>query len=217
MQIKSITLGAALALSAAVSAHAQTATTTWSNWSAAGQPGYSGATGIGTFAADAGSEFGATLSINNAGKAYGGLYTDFYYTGAADADLQLSSALAGDGVSDIALTIAFGGWTFTSLPTLTIDGQTYAFDAVQSSPDGDLLGYPVNSNTYTWHLDETGPYASGTAFTIAWTFDQHVAFSEVAVSQVTAVPEPETYALMMAGLLTVVGSVRRQRRRELAD
>lgn len=216
MQFKSIALGAAFALTAAVSAHAQTATTSWTGWTAAGQPGYSGATGIGTFAADAGSEFAATLSINNAGKAYGGLYTDFYYTGAADADLQLSSTLAGDGVSDIVLTIAFGGWTFTSLPTLTIGGQSYAFDTTQSSPDGDLLGYPINNNTYTWHLDEAGPYDSGTAFTIAWTFDQHVAFSEVAIAQVSAVPEPETYALMMAGLLTVVGGVRRQRRRELA-
>lgn len=213
MQIKTLLAGAVLGLSMAVSAHAQSVTTAWDSWFPADHPGYSSGTGVG-YLSPSSSEFSATLHIDNTGKLYGGLYgpNGFYYTGAADAELLLAAALEPD-VSSIQLSILFGGLAFTAAPTLSIDSQSYAFDTETIAPAPVIPGFEdfaMNVYTYNWNLSGVDLPASATSFEIGWTFDAHVAFVEIdAVQSVTAVPEPATYAMMLAG---VAGMAARRRK-----
>jgi hypothetical protein len=209
MQLGKFILGASIVLSAAASAQAEITTSTWTDWTTAGNPGVSGDTG--TLTSDASSQFPATLTIDNSGSLFGGLYTDYYYTGNADADLALSSALQSGDVSSLTLSVDFTGNAFAQTPTLTIDGQTYAFDTQDIAS---------SLYTFTWNLSGigAGAFAQGAQYEFEWTFDAHVAFTMISTAQATAtaaVPEPATYAMMLTGLAGVGAMASRRRGRRI--
>ncbi|HMN78300.1 MAG TPA: PEP-CTERM sorting domain-containing protein [Burkholderiaceae bacterium] len=216
MQIKTLLAGVVLGLSMAVSAHAQSVTTSWDSWFPADHPGYSPGTGVG-YLGPSSSEFPAALHIDNTGKLYGGLYgpNGFYYTGAADAEFLLAATLEPD-VSSIRLSILFGGLTFTEAPRLSLNSQSYAFDTETISPAPVIPGFEdfsMNVHTYNWNLSGVDLPTSASSFEIDWTFDAHVAFVEIdAVQYVIPVPEPTTHAMMLAGMTGIAGAVARRRK-----
>jgi hypothetical protein len=192
-------LAAGLALFATASASAGTVTSTWNNWSAAGNPGVSG--GVGALTPAASSQFPASLTIDNTGSMYGGLYGGFYYTGAADAEFVLSGTLQGD-VSSLALSMISAGNSFISQPSLTIGGQAYAFDAYTSVDAGQVEGFGANLLTFVWDLAGLGGFADGSQYAIGWSLNAHSAFTEISNSQTgatAAVPEPTSLAMLACG------------------
>lgn len=216
MQLGKIVLGVSIVLAAAVSARAGNVTTaTWSDMTAAGNPGYSSATRGGDLTADATSELNATLSITSR-SASGGLYGDYYYTLFSVVDLTLSSALSGGDVSSLSLSILDADTPFINAPTLSIDGHDLAYDSNDSEAAGAIGGFTFNRLTFTWDLSGLGKLADGASYQITWSLDQHSAFAGVGISQTAeaapnAVPEPATFAMMTVGLVGLGLTARRRR------
>ena len=99
----------------------------------------------------------------------------------------------------------FGG-TPLSL-TLSYNGgsQAIAGTLVDSALNGGVSDY----FRYTWDLSALGTPVGAYTLTLNAGFSQMLAFQ---IDQVAAVPEPETYALMLSGLGLIALSVRRRMR-----
>lgn len=106
------------------------------------------------------------------------------------------------------------------VPTLSYNGGTQALAGVLTTAN---LGYtdffsgewvdsdPNNPNYVTLAWDLSGVTTPITSFSINFGVDVHSNVLAFQVDQVAAVPEPETYALMLAGM-GVVGLVARRRK-----
>lgn len=131
----------------------------------------------------------------------------------------LTSGFSADAVDSGTLEVLFGGWQAGYL------SQTDAGQITVSMLDKDLtgIGHVSLASFYsnnTW-VEQSGvtPLLEGTRY-LRYTFAgvRHTgsntdAYLDAAYLEVRAVPEPETYALMLAGLaLTVVAGKRRTKK-----
>ena len=106
---------------------------------------------------------------------------------------------------NLAATTAFtttvnGWWNITGM-TGTIVGNSSGSHTLVANGTGSTLTFGALSGDthYTLHFTGSSPVAAGQSFTVGLT-------------SVAAVPEPETYAMLLAGL-GVIGAVARRRSR----
>ena len=151
-----------------------------------------GGTGVNTFSLVAGQQFSVTVDENdlwNAGALprwsnANGLNTNLYYANGMDPEVSVSS---GTQIGSV-----FGNWTQ--------GGLTDAY--------GSLVGQIGSGSFFKIGTSFTGT-ASASGFLKLFYFDSNLADNSGSITaQVTAVPEPETYAMLLAGLGLMAGIAR---------
>ena len=131
-------------------------------------------------------------------------FTNF---GAAGARLRVSDDSVTDGWVNLSTTVNYGSWMALSITLTTSNSIVYAVNGVTVYTDSSIdragtqpVGFSdVYLQAYNFN-DASVAGAVGGNYTAHWTNT---------VAQ--PVPEPETYALMLAGLLSVGAVVRRRR------
>jgi uncharacterized protein len=140
-----------------------------------------------------------------------------------------ASLFASTATIDLATGLAVGATAFTSPDNIAIDanGNVYIVEdrnggvdndiwfANDINHDGDLLdageGMARWASNGTQGSEFTGLYFSETDPNVAFVNIQHPSSGNDRLIQITAVPEPETYAMMLAGL-GILGAVARRRK-----
>lgn len=209
MKIKAAILCGFLSLAGAFVAQAQTVLTdAWTvagnAWTPASHPNYAT---DGIISADVGSQSGATITTSS--KA--GLYTNYFYSLFTTPTFTLATSNVLADVRTISFSVTIAG-AFSSGPVLNFNASNsalsnYTFTAGATS---DVGGFSAVTNTYTWDVTGLG---SSSAFNIVWALPNHTAIGAVTLTQdinVSAVPEPSTYAAIFGGLV-LVGAVARRR------
>lgn len=161
----------------------------------------SGGVGVATLALTAGQQFSVSVATDdlwNAGALprwsnANGLNTDLYYT--ATTDTQVPAYTVGTWIGGN----IYGTWTQ--------NGLTAAY--------GTLVGQFGSGSFFSIGTSYTG-YASATDTLKLFYFDSNYGDNSGSImATVTAVPEPETYALLLAGL-GLMGAVARKRKAKQA-
>ena len=150
---------------------------------------------------------GATLTVTNAPAGFGGPFLDHgnIYTFFTVANFQATLS-ATSGVFDVYLRAAAQGNLLSSTATLNGVSATstlaYASAASQGAEQEVFWKWSNVSaaSLYTFNFSGSAP---------------HVLLDQLSLATVTAVPEPETYAMMVAGL-GLVGFMSRKRSKKLA-
>jgi hypothetical protein len=106
-----------------------------------------------------------------------------------------------------------GGTVYLYQETGAVDDLLfkYDFDAVMGSAS--YAFEPTAEGEYFYRVVSTGPGASGGAYTLSswWTDEETSSFAELALAEVTEVPEPQGPGLVLAGL-AAIGWVSRRRK-----
>lgn len=125
----------------------------------------------------------------------------------------ISGSLLGHGTAAVSSvwTPSVGQWLLTintaNLGVNVQSGHQYTFDFTAISGSGDLAYRGILGKT-------TNPYAGGRIFT-GQGYGNQPNWDLVFRTEVTAVPEPETYAMMIAGLGILAFSARRKNAQKL--
>lgn len=198
MKLKSLLL-ILLSVAGASLAAAQTSVAAWTVWPTASYTSVNATAGTGVIATTSG-----------ASVAYS---TDYIYTFMASPTLTLTTDTLAD-VSTITLEIVLAGGTggnsLLAAPTLDFGSSFDLATGVTITPTGgNVLGNASSSYVYTW--DVSG-LSGGATFDIAWRLNTHAAVSSVVVSQnVSAIPEPSSFAALAGLGMLGFASLRRRR------
>jgi hypothetical protein len=181
---------------------------------AAGVIGGNVTRGSGLAASGAGNSFSSSGWESTGSGASGTEYLSFGFTVAVGQSVDLISLLIGtrsSGTGPGSLGLFYGGDGFASqLYTFTQDNTTDLFSSIDLSALPDLTG-SVEFRIYeigNTQADGSGATASGGTFRL---IDHNVLGNMGFTGSVTAVPEPETYAMLLAGL-GLVGACTRRRK-----
>ena len=167
---------------------------------------------VGNFYAGSGVSFTNVFGLSN-GDGLGGLPGGGYYANAPSplgtAFVFLDSATNTAAYMNVAAGVANSLSLFYSTPD-ALTGAVRAYSGLNGT--GSLLGtldFLATDSAYSVWQQTTFSFA-GTALSFDFSGAQGAAFDNI-----SAVPEPETFALLLAGLGLVAASVRRQQKKSV--
>jgi len=148
------------------------------------------------FSTEADGSFNQDYTVNDA---IDGHFTDTF-TFYIDSDSTELNATASDSVTLLGQLFGFNNVDFTSA---TIDGIDLTITTTSDSSEAEAIDFSLSAGEHT--LIITGDVSGSSPY------NYNLDLSPIAASVVSSVPEPSTYALMLAGL-GLVGFVARRRK-----